>query len=1007
MTRLRQACNAPVDSVDMSSRWSTSVMSAEYPIGITGGLGTASGRGTQSGNAAASCVVAHVVGDARTITGCLELLSTHLIVCDEDGTLLFDLALASIQAVQRRKETQFPSRSFAEEPHIRAVIELTVRRSGVAGRAGGSGASSSRRQPGGSARGKGGGTSSLSSSSLFFQDDGSANSSSSHPLNNNNFGGRQQTAADSSTFGHMDESKTFEKGSPAAFSTVVDADGDEAPTMVAEGDSFAEDGGPFGDSGGPFGDSGGPFGDGGGLYSTAATVSVSIEGDLGMHVTKAIETLWRFQLGMVNPREAAMLRSYNAADTMYALALLPLDVDCNLAQQITRTTVTTVERLVVLRIDEDFTLSIIFRPTDFSSLKDLRAVTFPLDKISLIWGKQDELKVCAEDGRIFLFTGVNSPSVSVPHVLSVFLANAATQVYRASETTKVVRPFSHIESKMLFDQYAVVDADLDGSISESEFMIAIGPILTADRVLPKALFSLFDYYNNFKVRMAEYLHACRVLLRGDTEDRLHFLFLLFDTRRESAVNYQQFLQGMKTLSQAISLRVPRGETIETWTYKIFKQIDTDDSDAVDFGEFASALTGDLGVKEALQSTVSSVAHAPILSFGHPKFIEITHILTGIQLSCTQGKVRAVSAALFSEKMVYNCLAGSVVKDVGGLGMGGSGTGGGGSGGSPGSSSSQKPLMSSTLRRFGAGSAGSAAGDYYFFNDYCPSVFHALRNIYGVSQEDYLQALGVIHFKQSLLFGCLLGLCEMSSSGRSGSFFYTTHDKRYVLKTIPEPEAKSLRKMLPQYYQHMSAQPNTLLVRFTGLHALVRSGGDKTYFVVMTNIFQNKLPIHETFDLKGSTQNRTTPLEQRGPGVALKDNDFGTKRRVNVGGTMKAELLQQLTIDSQFLSRQNLNDYSCLLGVHHSQRDASIPPSPPHLTPRPTHNAFQQFHGGVPTPSRNEVYFFGVIDILTEYNLKKMGEHWSKSVIYDSKAVSCVPPAEYHTRFIKYFESILI
>ena len=136
MTRLRQACNAPVDSVDMSSRWSTSVMSAEYPIGITGGLGTASGRGTQSGNAAASCVVAHVVGDARTITGCLELLSTHLIVCDEDGTLLFDLALASIQAVQRRKETQFPSRSFAEEPHIRAVIELTVRRSGVAGRAG-------------------------------------------------------------------------------------------------------------------------------------------------------------------------------------------------------------------------------------------------------------------------------------------------------------------------------------------------------------------------------------------------------------------------------------------------------------------------------------------------------------------------------------------------------------------------------------------------------------------------------------------------------------------------------------------------------------------------------------------------------------------------------------------------------------------------------------------------------------------------------------------------------
>ena len=55
----------------------------------------------------------------------------------------------------------------------------------------------------------------------------------------------------------------------------------------------------------------------------------------------------------------------------------------------------------------------------------------------------------------------------------------------------------------------------------------------------------------------------------------------------------------------------------------------------------------------------------------------------------------------------------------------------------------------------------------------------------------------------------------------------------------------------------------------------------------------------------------------------------------------------------------------------------------------------------------EVYFMGVIDILTDYGMKKKGEHYSKSILYDSKQVSCVPPLEYRQRFIHYLDSILI
>jgi hypothetical protein len=38
--------------------------------------------------------------------------------------------------------------------------------------------------------------------------------------------------------------------------------------------------------------------------------------------------------------------------------------------------------------------------------------------------------------------------------------------------------------------------------------------------------------------------------------------------------------------------------------------------------------------------------------------------------------------------------------------------------------------------------------------------------------------------------------------------------------------------------------------------------------------------------------------------------------------------------------------------------------------------------------KKEIYFVGIIDTLTTYNLKKMGEHWAKSIVHNS--VSAIP-----------------
>lgn len=54
----------------------------------------------------------------------------------------------------------------------------------------------------------------------------------------------------------------------------------------------------------------------------------------------------------------------------------------------------------------------------------------------------------------------------------------------------------------------------------------------------------------------------------------------------------------------------------------------------------------------------------------------------------------------------------------------------------------------------------------------------------------------------------------------------------------------------------------------------------------------------------------------------------------------------------------------------------------------------------------EIYYFGIIDILTEFKTFKSLEYLTKSVIYCSQGMSCVPPTQYQNRFYSYLEKKL-
>lgn len=198
-----------------------------------------------------------------------------------------------------------------------------------------------------------------------------------------------------------------------------------------------------------------------------------------------------------------------------------------------------------------------------------------------------------------------------------------------------------------------------------------------------------------------------------------------------------------------------------------------------------------------------------------------------------------------------------------------------------------------------------------FKDYAPWVYRHLRDLFHIDSAEYLLSLTEKYI-----------LSELGSPGKSGSFFYFSRDYKYIIKTVHPHEAKFMRKILPQYYDHVLKNPDTLLSQFYGLHRVKTASGKKFHFVIMNNLFPPHKDIHRTYDLKGSLVGREydeTDLA-RNPQATLKDlNWLNRNMHLEFGPSKAAKLKQQMSNDVAFLQKLHIMDYSLLVGIHDVKR----------------------------------------------------------------------------------------
>ncbi|KAL9144721.1 hypothetical protein ABFS82_14G314700 [Erythranthe guttata] len=341
-----------------------------------------------------------------------------------------------------------------------------------------------------------------------------------------------------------------------------------------------------------------------------------------------------------------------------------------------------------------------------------------------------------------------------------------------------------------------------------------------------------------------------------------------------------------------------------------------------------------------------------------------------------------------------------------------------------------------------------------WKDYCPLVFRHLRELFQVDPADYMLAICGDD-----------ALRELSSPGKSGSFFYLTQDDRFMIKTVKKSEVKVLIKMLPSYHKHVCRYENSLVTKFFGVHCVKPVGGVKTRFIVMGNMFCSEYRIHRRFDLKGSSHGRTTdkPEEEIDETTTLKDLDLNFLFRLQTNWYQ--ELIKQIERDCEFLEAERIMDYSLLVGLHFrddSTKDkmglspfllrtgksdtyqsekfmrgcrfleaelqdmdrvlagrkplirlgANMPARAERVARRSDFDQYTPGGFGNLIPSRSgEVYevvlYFGIIDILQDYDISKKLEHAYKSLQVDPTSISAVDPKLYSRRFRDFIGRIFI
>ncbi|RHY40841.1 hypothetical protein DYB30_004286 [Aphanomyces astaci] len=257
-------------------------------------------------------------------------------------------------------------------------------------------------------------------------------------------------------------------------------------------------------------------------------------------------------------------------------------------------------------------------------------------------------------------------------------------------------------------------------------------------------------------------------------------------------------------------------------------------------------------------------------------------------------------------------------------------------------------------------------------------FEALRTLFYGDTVDFIKSLATSEHWSA-------------KGGKSGATFFRTADDRFVIKYISQVELQSFLASAVSYFAYIAKVHfdgvDSVLSKLVGVFTVTTKRWTE-HLVVMENVFSKATTqIDHVYDLKGSTRNRYLDP----PHDVLLDGNF-LERHLGLPCPLHCrsydKLVEAIRNDVQFLSDNNIMDYSLVIGY--------APEVPVNV---------DDHDGTNHDVTTNRVLLVGIIDYLRHFDFLKRMESVGKSVtmIAGQAAPTVVQPKQYAKRFVDALE----
>ena len=118
-----------------------------------------------------------------------------------------------------------------------------------------------------------------------------------------------------------------------------------------------------------------------------------------------------------------------------------------------------------------------------------------------------------------------------------------------------------------------------------------------------------------------------------------------------------------------------------------------------------------------------------------------------------------------------------------------------------------------------------------------------------------------------------------SQGKSGSFFFFSHDRKFIIKTMNDEELATFKRMFKDYYEYLSKNPGSIMARIYGIFTVHMEDIVPVHLILMGNTcsYESTEFVEHIFDLKGSEFNRKVKGRQLKNTTVLKDMNLKVER----------------------------------------------------------------------------------------------------------------------------------